>query len=1635
MNATGFRRCLWSTVVAFLVLSPIAGSAMIMENFTTAPDPDKWTLSGFAAWDSDYQALFLTDASNDQSGSIFWSEKLSGQKFNIEFDFWIGAGNGADGMVFAWVRGPNLLGGGGGSMGFDGLDGYGVRFDTYTGGAPEPENYIAISSVTPSARTDLITNSTIPEMEDAGTAGGLPAPFHVSIKFNNGHLEMWMRNETAATPMPETKVFDYEIAGYTAFDAYFGFTAATGGLNNVHAIDNIVINRGAYAGDDTVVWAGDPVTLDGSQSYNATSYKWTQILGEPKVTLDNPTPADGISHFTAPPLTVGTVLTFQLDIESPDGPSSDTVVITIRAKNKPMLAPTNLQTLRINKGFVLSWGPLIDADSYVVEVEAAPTMWFPYATPTLPTFTFQNQPDGQLWKVRIRAANDAYGESDFTSEIVSLVILRNLALPPPNTTPPLAHVQGQTYVISHYAIAGMNNSKYDDNNDSWNGQPKSEDFWGYLWASPLYFQHIVYYQGDIFSDGGWWTDLKVQYTQDGTTWQDVHGLAVSPPYDFTDTPAAHTPYARYDITFVRVNGVGVRIFGTPGGTADFTSISELEVYGNQDPTAAVADPGLDRGEQEGASVTLNAKDSQNAVTYQWKQISGPAVTLTNADKMEATFTAPSGPPVIVGNTDLVFLLTVTDSKSRSSSAPLTITVIDADAVTALTTGTDTTVREGAEGHLVGSASIHGVNFKWTQTAGPKVIIADDTLADITFRAPPVYFDTTLTFQLHVDNGPGQHSDTATVSVRVLDRDGAVEVSQFDMTSVFNRDGIWSITVGDQPGDGFDQGGDCLVEDGYNGWPGLPSDGKVQDFQLGDFNNVNMLSIFSGDGDKAFDLAATGQQGKFQKLRFLTGTGNGYGGTSTDKLAVQLVYQDASTQEFLLLSQDWYLGSPPRTPPSPLTLGISGMLRASGGPSSNFGLFAFEFDQVDPTKTLTRMVFMEGDPRSTIGDPSVSNRFNIMAITGYPPSGVAGARLLPSSYQAGTNVSGEIYVYLDPAQTPPTNLVVTERFPATLSVVNAGGGTPAQGSITWTFSGAQVQSRVLSYTLGIPGTQSGAIQFPGTLAYGPVTDQPIGGDQGLYMIPSAPQNLDVEMLLAAYLSWTAPPEEGVTSYRIFRSVDGTAWDEIAFITAKSYVDYLVVEGSAYRYKVAAVNRGGAEGPASPPSDEKRITMETREAENFNFGGGQWPGYQNCPKATEATAADQVQCTNDFWHPNKGGPRDYRPNDAIGIETVPEADNPSVLHTNIGWIDAGSWYKYTFNVPVAGPGDPPGGWIKLTFRVASPSGGVLAAYWDDNLVGTTSYITGNWHLFTYAPMEEQIQTTSGIHVLRVESVSGQLNLDKIGVGFNWTPPKRQAIFEDDFESYATLYSSDDIVAGGKWTIQGTAGALGAWRLWITTGDKLGDESPDLADVDNKYAITDTDLAGAVDADEQLITKEIDCTEWIKLRLNFDRNYRAYLEDAVHAQTADVDVRVIEAGVPGSWVNLLHLDKSIFPAGTDPAIDSASEEFDLSAYDGKKIQLRWRFYNANYDYWFAVDNVKLSGEKKPVEKGAIQQMRLVAGKVELSWNAFGPGNYTVEYTDDIAKGDWKPVTGTWPSTQTTWPGEATTGMTRRFYRVVSQ
>jgi len=176
----------------------------------------------------------LTEPAGGQSGSIFLNTPLNSTGFNASFDFWNGEPYfgvyGGDGITFAWVTTPGV-GGGGGELGFTGLDGYMVEFDTYWNAGYDPPDtqynsddtdHIAVATAVASP----LAYSNTPEMEETGW-------HHVDIAFDNGQIQVQLDG---------IEYINHVINGYTGSDAYFGFTGSTGASFSRQLVDNFEIN-------------------------------------------------------------------------------------------------------------------------------------------------------------------------------------------------------------------------------------------------------------------------------------------------------------------------------------------------------------------------------------------------------------------------------------------------------------------------------------------------------------------------------------------------------------------------------------------------------------------------------------------------------------------------------------------------------------------------------------------------------------------------------------------------------------------------------------------------------------------------------------------------------------------------------------------------------------------------------------------------------------------------------------------------------------------------------------------------------------------------------------------------------------------------------------------------------------------------------------------------------------------------------------------------------------------------------------------------------------------------------------------------------------------------------------------------
>ena len=291
----------------------------------------------------------------------------------------------------------------------------------------------------------------------------------------------------------------------------------------------------------------------------------------------------------------------------------------------------------------------------------------------------------------------------------------------------------------------------------------------------------VVQEGDAVGlDGRGSTDPKTT----GLTyrWTQVSGPAVTLIDGDTATPRFTAPEGLVNTTIE---------FELQVDDGEDVAVDRVVVTVQADNDAPIANAGTDRIVAEGNATALDGRGSVDpeaqGLTYSWRQISGPPVTLVNPTAAVTGFVAPEG----LANSVAQFELTVSDGASASVDTVSVIMLADNDAPTA-NAGADQTVDEGDTIVLDGSGSTDPENgtlsYAWQQVSGPpvQIVAADQPLAQtdadgssfttftrtadgrVHFIAPEGLSNTTATFRLIVDDGTTRSIDTVTITIRADD---------------------------------------------------------------------------------------------------------------------------------------------------------------------------------------------------------------------------------------------------------------------------------------------------------------------------------------------------------------------------------------------------------------------------------------------------------------------------------------------------------------------------------------------------------------------------------------------------------------------------------------------------------------------------------------------------------------------------------------------------------------------------------------------------------------------------------------------------------------------------------------------------
>ncbi len=234
----------------------------------------------------------------------------------------------------------------------------------------------------------------------------------------------------------------------------------------------------------------------------------------------------------------------------------------------------------------------------------------------------------------------------------------------------------------------------------------------------------------------------------------------------------------------------------------------------------VANAGPDQDNDEGIIVTLDASASTDpddgVATYTWVQTGGPAVTLSNPNAINPTFTTPD---VGMAGDVLTFELTVSDFGGLLATDNVSINVGWVNAAPVANAGVDQKVEKDAAVTLDATASSDVddgiVSYLWEQTGGPAVTMVNAGTSTASFNAD-VAIGSVLTFRVTVtDAGSLTATDTCTITVRAVPV--YVQISGgFYFTAAIKTDGTlwtWGRNTYGQLGDGTVTGKSLPVQIG------------------------------------------------------------------------------------------------------------------------------------------------------------------------------------------------------------------------------------------------------------------------------------------------------------------------------------------------------------------------------------------------------------------------------------------------------------------------------------------------------------------------------------------------------------------------------------------------------------------------------------------------------------------------------------------------------------------------------------------------------------------------------------------------------------------------------------------------------
>jgi subtilisin family serine protease len=155
---------------------------------------------------------------------------------------------------------------------------------------------------------------------------------------------------------------------------------------------------------------------------------------------------------------------------------------------------------------------------------------------------------------------------------------------------------------------------------------------------------------------------------------------------------------------------------------------------------------------------------------------------------------------------------------------------------------------------------------------------------------------------------------------------------------------------------------------------------------------------------------------------------------------------------------------------------------------------------------------------------------------------------------------------------------------------------------------------------------------------------------------------------------------------------------------------------------------------------------------------------------------------------------------------------------------------------------------------------------------------------------------------------------------------------------------------------------WEVWDHAGNGVAwafeshAERGNLTGGSGGFAIVDSDYPGPLDVDTSLVSPPMDFSDESVVMLSFDQDFFYYAGNL--DEIADVDVSIDG----GEWQTVVRQ--------TDSARGPAHQLVDISelAAHQADVRVRFRYYNANSEWWWQVDNVQVGSHGCALVEGGL-------------------------------------------------------------------